>query len=131
MKQSKRRRRSPKPLNPDEWVRGGYRARHNLSDADIAEMLKPENTRVAISIKLPLDVLNFFKASAEKGGIPYQTQINRLLRAHVDEHRAATGTPSDVQVAARSAKSALNHLLDALKESGLTSVPHESRRRRA
>ena len=109
--------RSPKKeLNPAEWVRGGFRKRHNLTDADLKEMLKPENTRVIISIKLPLDVLDFFKANAEKSGTPYQTQINHLLRAHVDEQRnLAQGGSPEIQTAARHAKSALNHLLETLK----------------
>jgi len=40
---------------------------------------------VRISILIDLDVLNFFKESASKAGaLAYQTQINQILRAHVE-----------------------------------------------
>jgi len=43
------------------------------------------NTKVRISILLDLDVLNFFKQRASKAGaLAYQTQINRILRAHME-----------------------------------------------
>ena len=46
---------------------------------------EPRNTKVRISILLDLDVLNFFKDKASKtGALPYQTQINRVLRAHME-----------------------------------------------
>ena len=116
MKPNKRTSRTSTPLKPSEWVRGGFRTRHNFSDADIKEMLKPENIRVAISIKVPLDVLNFFKENAARTGSPYQTQINKLLRAHVDEqHIAAQNSSTELQIATRSAKSALNRLLETLE----------------
>lgn len=46
---------------------------------------QPRNTKVRISILLDLDVLNFFKDSASKAGaLAYQTQINQVLRAHME-----------------------------------------------
>lgn len=46
---------------------------------------EPRNTKVRISILLDLDVLNFFKERASKAGaLAYQTQINQILRAHVE-----------------------------------------------
>jgi uncharacterized protein (DUF4415 family) len=43
------------------------------------------NTKVRISILVDLDVLNFFKERASKAGAPpYQTQINRVLRAQME-----------------------------------------------
>ena len=46
---------------------------------------KSRNTKVRISILLDLDVLNFFKERASKtGALAYQTQINRILRAHME-----------------------------------------------
>ena len=46
---------------------------------------EPQNTKVRISILIDLDVLNFFKERASKtGALAYQTQINQILRAHVD-----------------------------------------------
>lgn len=46
---------------------------------------EPRNTKVRISILVDLDVLNFFKERASKAGaLAYQTQINQILRAHVE-----------------------------------------------
>src|ERR1043165_3122397 len=46
---------------------------------------EPRNTKVRISILLDLDVLNFFKERASKAGaLAYQTQINQILRAHME-----------------------------------------------
>ena len=46
---------------------------------------EPRNTKVRISILLDLDVLNFFKDKAAKAGaLAYQTQINQILRAHME-----------------------------------------------
>jgi uncharacterized protein (DUF4415 family) len=46
---------------------------------------EPRNTKVRISILLDLDVLNFFKERALKAGaLAYQTQINQILRAHME-----------------------------------------------
>jgi uncharacterized protein (DUF4415 family) len=45
----------------------------------------PRNTKVRISILIDLDVLNFFKDKASKtGALAYQTQINQILRAHME-----------------------------------------------
>src|SRR5690242_19783866 len=47
------------------------------------------NTKARISILLDLDVLNFFKEKASKtGALAYQTQINRILRAHMEGKEA-------------------------------------------
>jgi uncharacterized protein (DUF4415 family) len=44
------------------------------------------NTKVRISILIDLDVLNFFKERASKAGAPaYQTQINQVLRAQMED----------------------------------------------
>ena len=46
---------------------------------------QPRNTKVRISILVDLDVLNFFKDRASKAGaLAYQTQINQVLRAHIE-----------------------------------------------
>ena len=46
---------------------------------------EPRNTKVRISILLDLDVLNFFKEKASKtGALAYQTQINQILRQHME-----------------------------------------------
>src|SRR5689334_24989469 len=50
---------------------------------------EPRNTKVRISILLDLDVLNFFKERASKtGALAYQTQINRILRTHMEGKEA-------------------------------------------
>ena len=84
-----------------KFVRGGFLKRHHLSPEQAREMTRPENIRAAISIKIPLDVLDFFKAESERTGKPYQTQINDVLRAHVDGHLA--GTEDDPVAALRRA----------------------------
>lgn len=46
---------------------------------------EPRNTKVRISILIDLDVLNFFKEKASKtGALAYQTQINQILRSHME-----------------------------------------------
>src|SRR5689334_25055777 len=46
---------------------------------------EPRNTKVRISILIDADVLNFFKERASKAGaLAYQTQINRVLRTHIE-----------------------------------------------
>ena len=50
----------------------------------------PRNAKVRISILLDLDVLNFFKEGASKSGaLAYQTQINQILRAHMEGQESA------------------------------------------
>ena len=70
------------------FVRGGFLKRHNLSPEQLREMAQPESVRAAISIKIPVEVLEFFKAESQKSGRPYQTQINDVLRAYMDAHLA-------------------------------------------
>lgn len=56
--------------------------RHRVS----SDALEPRNTKVRVSIYLDLDVLDFFKGLAEKpGALPYQTQINAVLREIVEK----------------------------------------------
>ena|ERR1051325_6146714 len=53
----------------------------------------PRNTKVRISILLDLDVLNFFKDRASKAGaLAYQTQINQVLRAHIEGKESVDAT---------------------------------------
>ena len=70
------------------FVRGGFLKRHNLSPEQAREMAQPDNIRAAISIKVPVEVLEFFKKDSQRSGRPYQTQINEVLRAYVDAHLA-------------------------------------------
>jgi uncharacterized protein (DUF4415 family) len=50
-----------------------------------AELVRPEDrARVAVSLRLDPDLLDFFKA----GGPGYQARINAALREHVDRVRA-------------------------------------------
>ena len=76
--QSKQRDRSI--LDPKKFKRlprGSFLAKTGETE--------PRNTKVRISILLDLDVLNFFKERAAKAGaLAYQTQINQILRAHME-----------------------------------------------
>lgn len=79
--------------------------RHEVS----AEAMEPRNTKVRVSIYLDLDVLNFFKALAEKpGALPYQTQVNAALRDIVEKETASAG---DAASHLRQAKSLIDAAL--------------------
>ena len=84
-----------------KFVRGGFLKRHKVSADQVREIVGSEKARAAISIKVPLDVLEFFKAEAGKTGKPYQTQINDVLRAHMDTE--LSGMTSDPVLALRHA----------------------------
>lgn len=48
--------------------------------------IEPHNIKVQISIKLDADVLEHFKAQAKlPGAVPYQTQINQVLREAMNQ----------------------------------------------
>lgn len=50
------------------------------------------NGKVQITMKLDLDVLNYFKERAtEPNAAPYQTQINNELRAIMEKNEKAKG----------------------------------------
>ncbi len=52
------------------------------------EALNPSNTKVQITMKIDLDVLNYFKERAsEPNTAPYQTQINNELRATMENSK--------------------------------------------
>jgi uncharacterized protein (DUF4415 family) len=72
-------------MTPDMFARGMVR-----------RGLKPVSGKEQLTIRLDRDVLAWFKAQ----GRGYQTRINELLRAYMDESkarasRARTGTPRD------------------------------------
>lgn len=48
------------------------------------EDLKPENIRIRISMMIPLDLMDAYKAEAEKLGIGYQTLMQMKLREALD-----------------------------------------------
>ena len=55
--------------------------------------IEPRNTKVRISILIDLDVLNFFKERASKAGaLAYQTQINQILRTHMEGKESVDAT---------------------------------------
>ncbi|HLA95402.1 MAG TPA: BrnA antitoxin family protein [Pyrinomonadaceae bacterium] len=61
--------------------------------------LHPSNTKVQITIKIDLDILNHFKARAEKANAaPYQTQINSELRAVMERDLKDENSESDITV---------------------------------
>src|SRR5262245_27040892 len=62
-----------------KYVRGGLMRRQ--AEAESKEAIKPQNTKVRITMYVDLDVLNFFKECAEEvNAAPYQTQMNNALR---------------------------------------------------
>lgn len=61
-------------ITPEDFARGVAR-----------NGLKPLPAKQQITLRIDADVLDWFK----RNGPGYQTQINRLLRAYVDAHRAA------------------------------------------
>lgn len=87
-------------------VRGGFLKRHKVSADQVREIVRSEKARAAISIKVPLDVLEFFKAEAGKTGKPYQTQINDVLRTHMDAE--LSGTANDPVIVLRQAARLIN-----------------------
>ena len=48
-----------------------------------------EHAKVRVTISLDSDVVEYFKqAAAARGALPYQTQINRALRAAIEQSPA-------------------------------------------
>jgi uncharacterized protein (DUF4415 family) len=62
-------------------IKPGHEANVKLGDVSIPdEAFAPENVRVAISLKVPSDVLAKLRELAARDGLPYQTLMNRILR---------------------------------------------------
>jgi uncharacterized protein (DUF4415 family) len=59
-----------------------------FDDEALAALEVVEPKRVPISIKVELDVLAFFKA----GGPGYQTRMQRVLRAYMEQAKRRGGT---------------------------------------
>lgn len=56
------------------------------------EELKPRNTKVRITINIDLDIVDYFKKRAEAhNAAPYQTQINNVLREHIEKSEGTAG----------------------------------------
>jgi uncharacterized protein (DUF4415 family) len=78
--------------------------RHEVS----SHAMEPRNTKVRVSIYLDLDVLDFFKTRAGKpGAMPYQTQINAILREVVQ----ASANDKDAAAELRQAKGLIDSAL--------------------
>jgi len=51
----------------------------------------PDQAKVRVTIALDRDVVEHFKeAAAQRGALPYQTQINQALRQAIDQPMAQT-----------------------------------------
>lgn len=75
----------PKP-GKHRFERGGFFHRHNIKPGEIDTSSK--NTKIAISIRLDGDILEYFKKCAESpGSAAYQTLINEALREHMERKR--------------------------------------------
>ncbi len=67
------------PKKMKRLPRGSFLAKRGESQA--------KNTKVRISILVDLDVLNFFKErAAQAGALPYQTQMNIVLRREMEDN---------------------------------------------
>ncbi len=67
-----------------KFKRGGFLARHDFKPEDVAT--NPGQVRIVIN--LDLDVLNYFKQrAAQSQEMPYQTQINDVLRAVMEREQ--------------------------------------------
>ena len=88
MKTKTKRASNTAVLDPKKFKRlprGSFLARSGETE--------PRNTKVRISILIDLDVLNFFKARASKtGALAYQTQINQILRTHMEGKESVDAT---------------------------------------
>ena len=88
MKTKTKRASDAEVLEPQKFKRlprGSFLAKRGETE--------PRNTKVRISILIDLDVLNFFKEKASKAGaLAYQTQINQILRAHVEGKESVNAT---------------------------------------
>ena len=65
-------------LSPEQTLRylEGFRLLHGAPP--------PEKSRL-ISVRVPEGLLDTFKAKAARAGVPYQTQLKRLMARWVDE----------------------------------------------
>jgi uncharacterized protein (DUF4415 family) len=70
-----------------------------MSAAEIAQFLedfmrlhggRPATSKL-ISLKVPEDLLGAFRAQAKLAGVPYQSQIKRLMRSWVDHASTREG----------------------------------------
>jgi uncharacterized protein (DUF4415 family) len=81
-------------INDESLLTPGNYKLHRRTKIATREELQPANTKVQITIKIDLDVLNYFKKRAsEPNSAPYQTQINNELRA-IMENSEKTETES-------------------------------------
>jgi uncharacterized protein (DUF4415 family) len=96
------------------FVRGGFLKRRNLSPEQVRDIAQPESVRAAISIKIPVEVLEFFKTESARSGRPYQTQINDALRAYMDAH--LTEKERDPLAALRQATQLINTVAAQIKK---------------
>ncbi len=71
-------------INGETLLKPGKHVFRRVSPDSVATLadLHPSNTKVQITMKVDLDILNHFKArSSTLNAAPYQTQINAELRA--------------------------------------------------
>ena len=70
--------------------------RHGVS----TDAMEPRRTKVRVSIYLDLDVLDFFKGLAEEpGALPYQTQINAVLREILEKSQGGENAAANLRQA--------------------------------
>lgn len=87
----KKQNKSIDPLGKERDLTGKKLVRRRDVDKVVSgTALEPRNIKVHISIKLDADILEYFKEQARRpGAVPYQTQINQVLRDAIGRDRDA------------------------------------------
>lgn len=57
----------------------------NFKGAKRSTRLGPDNTKIAVTTRLDADILSWLREQAEKKGIPYQTLMNSILKAAMQD----------------------------------------------
>lgn len=63
------------------------KAEYNLSKMKSRKNPYASKLKKSVTMRLSEDVIGYFKAMAEKAGVPYQSLINLYLRDCVAKHR--------------------------------------------
>ncbi len=87
VKQEEYDEQKAKGWDDDEILTPGEHVFRRVTPDRVASLedMRPSNTKVQITMKVDLDVLNHFKSRSQKtNAAPYQTQINSELRAIMD-----------------------------------------------
>ena len=59
----------------------------NFKGAKRGARVNPETTKVSVTARLDMDVLNWLRKESERRGMPYQTLLNSILKEAMTGHR--------------------------------------------